>query len=148
MSIETIFPKLAAEGYRITSPASKLYNCIAWAGGADTEWWEPVTGPGYYWPKDAAREYTIESLVEVYESLGYAACADGSLEEGFTKVALYANSGDYTHAARQLDDGKWTSKLGPLEDIEHNTLESLEGDTYGKVVRFMKRPIADIEEDD
>lgn len=40
---------------------------------------------------------------------------------------------------RQLPDGKWTSKLGALEDIEHDRLDALEGDDYGRVVAYMKR---------
>jgi len=47
----------------------------------------------------------------------------------------------YTHAARQLPDGKWTSKLGQLEDITHGTTDVIEGGDYGEVVQFMKRPI-------
>lgn len=43
------------------------------------------------------------------------------------------------HAARQLASGRWTSKLGKLEDIDH-ALHDLEGMLYGAVVLFMKRP--------
>lgn len=54
---------------------------------------------------------------------------------------------EISHVARQLPDGRWTSKLGPDEDIEHNDLHALEGDVgvyplcYGVVIRFMRRPI-------
>lgn len=34
---------------------------------------------------------------------------------------------------------RWTSKLGNLEDIEHNSLEGLYGHTYGSVAVIMKR---------
>jgi hypothetical protein len=44
------------------------------------------------------------------------------------------------HAARQLASGRWTSKIGVLEDIEHD-LRDLEGDEYGKVVVVIKRPV-------
>jgi hypothetical protein len=46
----------------------------------------------------------------------------------------------WTHAARQLDNGKWTSKLGQLEDIEHESLEALSGAVYGSVVQVLKKP--------
>ncbi len=46
-----------------------------------------------------------------------------------------------THAARQLASGRWTSKLGKAEDIEHD-LHDLEGDLYGIVVLLMKRPLS------
>ncbi|HEX4644075.1 MAG TPA: hypothetical protein VH598_00545, partial [Verrucomicrobiae bacterium] len=46
-----------------------------------------------------------------------------------------------THAAIQTEDGKWRSKLGDFEDIEHNLLSSLEGTWYGTVTsKFLKRP--------
>jgi hypothetical protein len=54
--------------------------------------------------------------------LGYAPCAGDELEAGLEKVALYADEhGEWTHAAPQLPDGWWTSKLGPEEDILHRT---------------------------
>ena len=51
--------------------------------------------------------------------------------------------GEFTHVALQLPTGRWTSKLGGLEDIEHDTLKALEGIDYGEPVRFMKRPAAE-----
>jgi len=35
----------------------------------------------------------------------------------------------------------WTSKCGPLEDIEHKTLRSVEGREYGHATTFLKRRI-------
>lgn len=50
--------------------------------------------------------------------------------------------GDWTHAARQLPDGSWTSKLGPDEDILHRTPQALVGDLYGQVQAIMKRTLS------
>ena len=86
------------------------------------------------------REESIATFLRAYESLGYAQCDNTELEAGFTKVALYANGQEPTHAARQLPDGTWTSKLGPLEDISH-TLDGLVGNEYGSVVAVLKRPL-------
>jgi hypothetical protein len=49
------------------------------------------------------------------------------------------NTTECTHAARQLSNGCWTSKLGKLNDIQHGTPESIEGTEYGIVYCFMKR---------
>jgi hypothetical protein len=49
--------------------------------------------------------------------------------------------GQPTHAAKQMESGKWSSKLGDWEDVEHATLEALEGDFYGKVAQILKRPV-------
>lgn len=66
-------------------------------------------------------------------------CADGSLEVGIEKIAIYADGDEYMHAARQLGNSKWTSKIGCKEDIEHNTLDALAGPAYGQVTVFIKR---------
>jgi len=44
------------------------------------------------------------------------------------------------HVARQLPSGRWSSKLGALQDIEHD-LHDLEGTEYGSVVLVMKRTL-------
>jgi hypothetical protein len=73
--------------------------------------------------------------------LGFSPCEDAGLEVGFEKIALYATSdGEPTHAARQLRNGKWTSKLGRWQDIEHE-LEGLVGEMYGTVKQILKREI-------
>ncbi len=43
------------------------------------------------------------------------------------------------HVARQLSSGLWASKLGRLEDIEHE-LAGLDGKLYGTAQTFMARP--------
>ena len=54
---------------------------------------------------------------------------------------IYAKGDDYTHVARQLFDGRWTSKLGSGEDITHDSPEDILCDDYGDIVHFMKRPM-------
>ena len=69
-------------------------------------------------------------------------CPIATLEDGFEKVAVYHNDEGYTHAALQLADGKWTSKLGDYEDIRHESFDALYGDSedeYGKLFCIMKR---------
>jgi hypothetical protein len=59
---------------------------------------------------------------------------------GYEKIAIYTKpDGRPTHAARQIDSDKWTSKMGQLEDIEHD-INSLSGDIYGEPLVYMKRP--------
>ena len=68
-------------------------------------------------------------------------CPGEELEAGFEKIALFVDNRDTPrHAARQLPNGRWTSKLGELEDIEHG-LHDLEGAEYGSVVAVMRRPL-------
>jgi hypothetical protein len=132
------FPRLTDINYRVTSPASPQYNCVAWSAGDILHWWEPHV----YWPTPVAPgENGIGVLDQAFRSLGYIECDDDSLEAGFEKVALYGSVLYWSHAARQLPTGKWTSKLGKMEDIEHNTPDDVTGGAYGEVVQLMKRPI-------
>jgi hypothetical protein len=137
--IEILFPKLTRGTYLITSPKTITYNCIAWAAHEDIRWWSPM--PGYYWPKEVPRELTVERAQEAYATRGYEVCENGMLEEGYEKIAIYQQGGMLTHAARQLPSGKWTSKLGQLQDIQHNTAELLEGSGYGKVESYMRKRV-------
>jgi hypothetical protein len=44
-----------------------------------------------------------------------------------------------THAARQLENGNWTTKFGDFEDVEHIDLICLEGPRYGRSIVLMRR---------
>jgi hypothetical protein len=141
MPLEQFFPALAGIGYSVTSPATVDYNCIAWAAGITDEWWWPDSMGINHWPAGVRREETVSAFIEAFQSLGYVLCADHLVEPGFEKVALYGEKGVPKHAARQLPNGRWTSKLGPLEDIEHG-LDGLVGTWYGNVVQILKRQFA------
>lgn len=137
--IEVLFPGLIESGFSIMSPETSEYNCIAWAAGDTDAWWEPDAFNLAYWPSDAPREFTINGFIKAYETLGYIQCQNAEYEKGFEKIAIFVDSnGKPTHAARQLNSGKWTSKLGQIEDIEHS-LEGLVGPQYGSVSVYMKR---------
>ena len=84
-------------------------------------------------------ESDLAAFTTAFSTLGYAPCADGALEDGFEKVAIYQSPRGIQHAARQLSTGRWTSKLGGLEDIEHASPAELEGAEYGEVVQYMRR---------
>lgn len=141
--IEAAFPQIAAEGYAITSPATSEYNCIAWAATEAGDWWDPSPNSGHYWPAEIPRSLDVGTFRKLYALKGGFADSDtADLEAGFEKVAIFTdNHGDVTHAARLKPDGKWTSKLGDWEDIDHDSLAAVEGVFYGKAVCYMKRPI-------
>lgn len=67
-------------------------------------------------------------------------CVDSSLEAGYEKVAIFVKNSLPSHAARQLESGAWTSKLGPSHDIEHDALSGVEGSEYGSVAKILRRP--------
>ncbi len=132
--LEAAFPSLAVHGYRVASPKTHVYNCVAWAAGDASRWWEP----GLYWPGAVGDD--LAALAGLFAALGYAPWAGDELEAGHEKVALYADEhGEWTHAARQLPVGWWSSNLGPDEDILHRTPQALVGDLYGQVHAIMRR---------
>jgi len=140
------FPPPAAARCEVTSDATSEYNCLAWAVGDEDSWWAPIDGDGISWPDHLPREWTRETVQAALATAGYEPCQDGALIDGVEKAALYADEENITHIARQLPDGRWTSKLGSDCDIEHD-LEALEGFDdgpgiyrYGRVVAFMSRP--------
>ena len=138
---EVTFPNLVRTEYQKKSDETPEYNCIAWAAGDSSRWWEP--SPFSYWPDEAPQEVTLRGYRAVFELMGFEECVTDEFEPGFEKVAIYLYAdGSPTHAAKQLENGSWTSKLGSWEDIEHRTLHALEGTglAYGTVALILRRP--------
>jgi hypothetical protein len=142
---ENAFPLLFLAGYDVKSPRSWTYNCIAFAADREDLWWWPDQYGMAFWPPGVPREVTVAAFIQAYESEGYEQCDDGTFVEGYEKIAIYEKDGDPTHAAKQTPEGKWKSKLGPWEDIEHNSLEALETwagmGGYGKATVYMRRQV-------
>lgn len=104
--------------------------------------WNPVQEQ-YYWPSGATRGDTVADWGAALETYGYRSCRSPDHEEGWEKVAIFSKVHTPTHVARQLPGGRWTSKIGKWEDIEHD-FAALEGDRYGKISRILKRPVSDL----
>jgi hypothetical protein len=137
-----IFPNLARSQARLTSPFAPNYNCIAWAAGETSRWWWPSKG-GCYWPQDARADSSLEAFIEAFQTLGYETCEGADPEQDYEKVAIYTYQSQVKHMARQLPNGRWTSKLGQAQDIEHelDDLTSNHSNGYGEVEQFMRRLI-------
>lgn len=145
-----LFPKLLEGQYQCASGRTKKYNCIAWAAGHNDAWWE--AGPDGFWPVGILADGSVAAAIQLFEHLGYTRThlEDVEWEPGVLEVAIYGDDEGYTHAARQIADGRWTSKIGKLQDIEHDSLEALtsmaswmgteQDRAYGKVVQIMRRP--------
>lgn len=147
------FPKLKADGGTKTSEVDQNYNCLSWSARRARKYrFEPKPIEKWdRWPKDLPKDYSLESFILLFERRGYKRCINGDTKYEFfyKKVAIYAAFGiygdqqwEFTHVADQLHSGAWTSKLGPDEDIQHNTPHSLEGDDgdeYGTIHQILKR---------
>ncbi len=139
------FPGLLKDSnFQISSPRDETYNCIAWACIKNDIWYWPDPNvkilDGVYWPDEIPLDTSADSFIKLYNKHGYEKCDSWKFEDKFSKVAIYQKAGGgVSHAARQLFNGLWTSKLGKENDIRHTTPFSIEGDSYGKATIFMKR---------
>ena len=131
------FPQLAGEHYEIVDAPTEQYNCIAYAAGDTSRWWD--YNENYHWPDHASRSNSMESLKQVFLGLGFEQCNDSRLENGYQKVALYEQQGCWTHAAIQMPNGRWRSKMGQGPVIEHQSPQSLSSGTYGEPTIYMRR---------
>lgn len=83
---------------------------------------------------------SLTAFVELFERQRYERCEDDTYETGFEKIAIFTYpSGEPTHVARQLANGKWTSKLGGSVDIEHDELRAVSCGLFGDVAVLMRR---------
>jgi hypothetical protein len=110
--LQTLFSGLRATPFRVTSPADRKYNCIAWAANDASAWWWPDgMSPDAVWPDSAARELTLGAFTAAFLTIGYIVGGDESLEPRFEKPALFvAADGTPTHAAtsfRLMDEQAW-----------------------------------------
>lgn len=156
--ITSLFPKLNSDPlFRLSSHKNVNYNCIAWAGQVDYEFWWPevipynkLDGIKYNWPFHITNSDKLEYFIELFSHLGYTEESDNVSNEhpNYRKIALFIKEDklnpnrltcECTHAARQLRNGLWASKLGSIEDIEHSNPYDLEGNLYGKIAIILKK---------
>jgi hypothetical protein len=140
--LQQLFPRLVPGSYRCISPPDTHYNCVAWAvGKRDRHWWPNEPGRSY-WPPGILAEASVDAFTQLFQSFGYEVCDTPDFQRRYEKVAIFVNNNAVTHAARQLGNGKWSSKLGRVwETVEHE-LEAVGGhgiQEYGDILQFMRR---------
>jgi hypothetical protein len=141
------FPNSFQYPFQPTSQQTWDYNCIAWAYGVNNKWFWPLPPPPnspitkWFWPPNIPSVVNINSFIKLFESIGYEICADELLEEGYLKIAIYEINNTPTHAAKQLPNGLWSSKLGPNVDVSHTIETTKNSSVYGNVSVFMRRPV-------
>lgn len=142
--LEAKLPKLQPGNYKLTSKATGRYNCMAFANKDERHWWESgYYGGRYHWPEKIPD--TLEGWTELFVREGYERTDSREIESGFEKVAIYIDFEDMLPGHVAYSNGVvWKSKLGRSVDIEHSSLDLLEGDQrweYGIVERVLRRPI-------
>jgi hypothetical protein len=137
--LEAALPGLVGTGWSEESIATDIYNCIAFAFGDTQNWWWPGKGFGRYWPPGFPNDDSVVTLVKIFGAHGYFVCDSQEPESGYEKVVIYARDGKIKHASRQLRSGRWASKLGEEQDIEHERAEHAECSAYGTVEQLLRR---------
>lgn len=134
---------------RYHSKAVPHYNCLAWAVGDSLHRYWPFEasdpqGVGFDWPAGLPSGETVDAVDAFFRHFGFTPCADATQETGFERVALYVDPNDNSvpsHAAWQLEDGRWASKIGRAGiDCLHLTPEAIHSRGTGVVKRFYRRP--------
>jgi hypothetical protein len=85
--ISSEFPNLSRDHYRLTSPISDEYNCIAWAAEDTEKWWWPSEDG--FWPDSLPLVDALANFIQAFQLQGYLPCDNGELEAGYEKVVLY-----------------------------------------------------------
>ncbi|MBE0305267.1 DUF7689 domain-containing protein [Leptospira interrogans] len=133
------FPNSLADPFVITSNFDECYNCIAWAYGDSTKWYWPDEHGLAFWPNDIPHETTLTAFQALFERIGYEICDNGVYESGYEKIAIFTNEDKSpTHAAKQLNNDTWSSKLEIANDVSH-TILSISSGAYGSVAIYMRR---------
>lgn len=96
-----------------------------------------------WWPEGVPYDENRESLVALFEYFGFESSDNNVLEDGYDKVALYADEEGWTHAARVISNNTLHSKIGTAWDIHHSDNDLFAETEYGSIFTYMKRPIAD-----
>ncbi len=126
------------KNFKLLSPFSFQYNCIAFALGMTDRWVDHENIPWHWWPP-VEKGAKIEHLIKAFNFFGFEECGmDDTIDELYDKVALYQTDDQWTHAARIVKRGILHSKFGESYDGIHSSGNVLHLQ-YGKICLIMRR---------
>jgi hypothetical protein len=130
-AVQRDFPQINPQNFEVLRGYDFLYQCT----GASLGWYSGVS------PGDDKTLWTPEYFHRVYRSHGFLEQTDGRFPADPSKVevvVLYrvvnlAVPGGWqiTHAARQLADGTWLSKINQGSLIRHKELNDIASNIFG-----------------
>lgn len=136
--VESDFPLLIGKQYEL-SDENFTYNCLAYALGDESNWWEPPKQSGQYWPPGYPDDTTLPTVEAIIRCHGFTVQVDIAITPETDAIAIYGAGNEWTHFAKCVN-GRWCSKLGDGHDVVDIRLEDLEGAIYGKVMKILCRP--------
>jgi hypothetical protein len=131
---------LSDGNHHVTSDATDEYNCAAHAVEDTTRrWWPDPDHRRYYWPVPL-RDDSLDAFIQGFAAVGFVECPP---DDSNVVIVVYGDDlirpDEPLHVVRRLPNGHWTSKLGPWEDIEHDTLNDVSSPGYGEPRLFFRR---------
>ena len=94
--VEADFPALKSRDYEL-SDQDFNFNCLAYALGDQTNWWEPPRGSGRYWPAGFPADVTIQTAESIIRTHGFTAELDAAIEPDTDAIAIYGQGHEWTH---------------------------------------------------
>jgi len=137
--IEADFPLLVGKQYDL-SAENFNFNCLAFALGDESNWWEPPKGAGQYWPPGFPDDLTIPTVEAIIRCHGFTVEIGVDEIPEADAIAIYSVGDEWSHFAKFANDG-WRCKLGIGHDVIGFDLHDLETAMYGKVVKILRRPL-------
>lgn len=124
--------------FKLLSPFSFQYNCIAFAMGMTDRWVDHSNIPWHWWPP-VEKGSSVEHLKNAFQYFGFEECGmNDEIDDLYDKVALYHIANQWTHAARVVAAGVYHSKFGESFDGRHSSGNVLQAQ-YGNVCIIMRR---------
>jgi hypothetical protein len=137
--IEADLPLLRrGQNYAEASKWNFDYNCLAFVLGDYENWWEPPGLYGHYWPPGFREDVSVETVTKIIKLHGFVVEHAPDIPPLTESIAVFAKGEDWEHFAK-FANGVWSSKIGEDHDITHSSLQVLEGDLYGRVVKILSR---------
>lgn len=145
--LTTIFPGLANDPqFKICSPQTPVYNCIAWAMGFKNRWVSNTSSiiVNFYhnryvwWPEGVEDSQRCEALIEAFRALGFEPTENHNYNPLYDKAILYTDGKIWTHASRIIEEGIEHSKFGEEWDAIHGN-DRFQGSSYGYPYVIMQR---------
>jgi hypothetical protein len=139
--VERDFPGLVGVNYGLSDENFNV-NCLAYAMGDSSNWWEPPNGQGQYWPDGFDEDTSVKTIEKILKLHGYTEEIEIGTMPTEDAIAIYGDGKEWMHFAK-FSNGTWSSKLGDGHDVDGHSLEHLVGHIYGGVCKILSRPEKD-----
>ena len=97
--VERDFPALVGKDYDL-SDEDFNNNCLGFALGDLSGWWEPPSGHGQYWPPGFPEDIKVKTVEEIIKVHGFTVEISPGTPPETDAIAIYAIGDEWQHFAR------------------------------------------------